>query len=262
MPTFNTDNDHDVQILMRLKPMPGLMEYRPRREEYGSAEAIAAGLEPVENSPDVLLQPDQYRDAVKLAHEQQTMPLYHCYKWRPAGFKYNQDGIGYCWTWSGTGCMMTTRAAENRPLVKLAPVSMGYLVGWKDEGNYLESYIRGAREQGVCPSPDGDINSLNRSSAYWENVGERGKYRLDKVWDTRANAMEQHCVSILCYGRSLYIAYSWWGHAVELVAVRYNGSTMEWVISNSHNEADVITLTGSRAIPSEAYAFVSTVFTD
>ena len=65
--------------------------------------------------------------------------------------------------------------------------------------------------------------------------------------------MTQHCVSILCYGRSLYIAYDFWNHALELVGIRMNGSTMEWVISNSHNETDFIVMTGSKAIPSEAY---------
>jgi hypothetical protein len=104
------------------------------------------------------------------------------------------------------------------------------------------------------------MNSSNRSVTHWNQVGQREKYRLDKVWDTRSSAMTQQCISILCYGRSLYIAYMWWGHAVELVGVRYNGSTLEWLISNSHNEPDVIVLTGSRAVPSEAYAFVSTKF--
>ena len=262
MPTYNTDDEHDIGVLMRLKPDPGVMEYLPRVEEYGSPEAIEMGLEPVEAVPDMLISPSDYKDAVALAHETKVMPVHHAHVWRPPGYRYNQDGIGYCWTWGGTGCLMTCRAAENRPLVKLAPVSMGYLVGWANRGNYLSSFMRGAREQGICPAPDGNMNNSNRTANYWNSVGQREKYRLDKVWDTRANAMTQHCISILCYGRSLYIAYNWWGHAVELVGVKYNGNTMEWIISNSHNEADTIVLTGSRAVPSEAYAFVSTVFTE
>ncbi len=88
----------------------------------------------------------------------------------------------------------------------------------------------------------------------------RDEFKLDLVWDTRSSAMKQHCVSILCYGRSLYVAYNWWGHAVELVGIliRPDG-TWEWWISNSHNEPDIIVLTGTRAIPSEAYGFISTV---
>lgn len=255
---YDTDRITDFNDLMGMR---GSIEPQalPRREQYGSPEALAMGLEPVESRPDVLLQPDQYVDAVKDAHDKQTLPLYHMYaSWRPQGFRYNQDGIGYCWTWSGTGCMMTTRALEDKDTVLLAPVSMGYLVGWANRGNYLGSYIQGARDQGVCPATDKGVNDLTRSVAYWTNVGQREKYRLDQVWDTSPGAMTQHCLSILCYGRSLYIAYNWWGHAVECVGVKYDGSTLQWLISNSHNEDDVIILTGSRAIPSEAYGFIST----
>jgi len=261
--SFNTDDPSDVNALKRQKHRPEFPEVWPRRTVYGSAEAFDDGLVPVEAVPDVLISESDYGDALKRAHEEQSLPLYHMYQWRPKGTRYNQDGLGYCWTWSGTGCMMTTRAAEDKPLQYLAPVSMGFLVNWRNAGNYLSSYIKGAREKGVCPADDWDeVNSTNRSSRYWEEKNQRDKYRLDLVWDTRRSAMTQHCVSILCYGRSLYIAYNWWGHALELVGIRMDGSKMEWLISNSHGEDDVIVLTGSRAIPDEAYGFISTVLAE
>jgi len=260
MQNYDTDSDADVDRLLQQRVF-GEPEVLPRVHAYGSPEAVAAGLEPLDSVPDVLIEPSRYKEAIAEAHTQQTLPLYHMYAtWRPKGTRYNQDGLGYCWTWSGTGCMMTTRAAEDKDTVLLAPVSMGYLVGWANRGNYLESYIRGAREQGVCPVPEGKtFNDLTRSGRFWDEVGQREKYRLAKVWDCSPRSMTQHCLSIMCYGRSLYIAYNWWGHALELVGIRYSGSTMEWLISNSHNEDDVIVLTGSRAVPSEAYGFISTV---
>lgn len=264
--SYDTDDPADIYQLLLKKARPaGSMgpypEVWPRQTVYGSPEAFEIGLVPLESVPDVLIQPSDYGDALKLAHEQKNMPIYHMQAtWCPVGTKYTQDGLGYCWTWSGTGCMMTTRACEDKDTQLLAPVSMGYLVNWSNSGNYLESYIKGAREQGVCPAKDwAEVNSTNRSKNYWEEVNQRAKYRLDKVWDTRKSAMTQHCVSILCYGRSLYIAYNWWSHALEAVGIRMNGSTMEWLIHNSHNESDVIVLTGSKAIPDEAYGFISTV---
>jgi hypothetical protein len=166
-----------------------------------------------------------------------------------------------CWTWSGTGCMMTTRACEDKDTQLLAPVSMGYLVNWSNSGNYLESYIKGAREQGVCPAKDwAEVNSTNRSKKYWEEVNQRAKYRLDKVWDLRSSAMTQHCISTHCYGRTIYGAWNWWSHAVELCGIRMAADgKLEWLLHNSHNESDVIVLTGSKAVPDEAYGFISTV---
>lgn len=262
--SYNTDDPVDVAALKSKKVRPDFPEVLPRRHVYGSMEAFDDGLIPVEAVPDVLIDEGDFGDALKVSHEQQTMPIYHMYdSWRPKGQQYSQDGLGYCWTWSGTGCMMTTRAVEGKDLQYLAPVSMGYLVNWRNAGNYLSSYIKGAREQGVCPAADwSEVNSTNRSSRYWDEVNQRAKYRLDKVWDTSSRDMTRHCLSILCYGRSLYIAYNWWGHALELVGIRMDGRTMEWLISNSHGESDVIVLTGGRAIPDEAYGFISTVLAE
>jgi hypothetical protein len=187
--------------------------------------------------------------------------------WRPKGTKYNQNGIGYCWTWSGTGCVMTCRALEDKDKVILAPVSMGYLVGWSNRGNYLESFINGAREQGICP---GELNDHRNQASVWQPLeAERKKYRLGTVWDTNPRAgdatMIQHCLSILSYGRPLYCAWNWWGHAVACVGIRWDETLLNnvaFILRNSHNESDVIELTGSKAVPDEAYGFIDTVLAD
>jgi hypothetical protein len=261
---FNTDNAADVAALMRLRPRkaPEVIK-RPLTLAYGSDAALDWGLDPVEaDSPDILLPKDSWVDAVQEAHDLQIMPVYHMHDtWRPHGTRYNQDGLGYCWTWSGTGCLMTCRAMEDKDTVLLAPVSMGYLVGWANRGNYLASFVKGAMQDGICPVPAGEtFNSTNRSASFWgQYANERKLYRLAKTWDTDPRNMLQHVVSILCYGRSLFVAYAWWGHAVEIVFVRYNKETRQWEvgISNSHNEPEPIILTGSQSIPNEAIAFVS-----
>jgi hypothetical protein len=262
---FDTDFGADVQALYEKSPTGSSNEVWKRdriKYGYGSNRLLKEygipALEAVDYPPS-LLDPSEYKDAIVYAHEQQTMPMYYTYLWRPKGFKYTQNGIGYCWTWSGCGGIMTTRALEDKDLIYLAPVSMGYLVGWADRGNYLASFIKGAREDGVCWSTDNSVlNDHRRSSSLWPMGGDRELVLLDEVWDLNDGNMIQQCVTCLCAGRSIYIAYNWWGHALELVGLRYNGSTLEWIISNSHNEADFIILTGSRATPSEAIAFVST----
>ena len=266
---FNTDNPADVNTLKKLKPKGAqYVEALPRRTRYGSAEARRLGLTPIEDEPDVLIPQSDYKEALQYARDQQTMPIYHqLHTWMPAGKRWNQNGLGYCWTWGGTAALKDCRALEDKGTVQLAPVTMGWLVNWRNVGNYLESYIQGAREKGVAPAscvPDDAWHTPNprRFDSCWEN--ERAKYRLDKVWDTSRNDMLRHCLSILCYGRPLYIAYNWWGHALDMVGMYWDESESYNIvcqIRNSHNEDDVIELTGSRMIPDEAYGFASTVLT-
>jgi hypothetical protein len=251
---------------LSIPEMPGFIS---RQSRYGDS---GTGLLPVEASDTVqVVKWTDLQDALGQAHTDQIMPMYHqTNSWAPEGFRYNQNGIGYCWTWSGTACMMDCRAAEAKETVLLSPVSMGHLVGWKDRGNYLGSYIKGAREQGVASIEfvGNDINSHNRNSRTYKDGWEedRKKYRLNEVWDTNTRAGDKttilHCATILALtARPIYIAYNWWGHALELVGMRWDESkqnNVAWIIRNSHNENDFIELDGSRGVPDEAYGFVST----
>jgi len=242
----------------------------PRRSRFGDASNILMPLGSYDTIQPIAW--DELKDVIEAAHKNKTMPMYHQNDtWAKEGFRYNQNGIGYCWTWGGTAGVADCRAAEGKDTVLLAPVSMGYLVGWKDRGNYLESYIEGVQKTGVASADyvDGDINSHNRNpNSYkddWEE--DRKQYRLDQVWDTDARngdrTMILHCATILAKtARPLYIAYNWWGHALECVGMNWDESkqnNVEWIIRNSHNEPDFISLDGSRGVPDEAYGFVSTV---
>lgn len=262
---INTDSPADMAIL-RAHPLYSVPEVFPRQTRYGEADAEAIGLTPVEAVPDVLVPKDSFKEVIARCEAEQSFPIHHMYaSWCPKGTKFNQASLSYCWTWSGTGCVMTVRAAEGKPLVLLAPVSMGFLVGWKNQGNYLESYIQGAREKGICP---GDINDHTNQASKWPDA-ERVKYRIKTVWDTNPRdgdaTMNQHCLSILSYGRPLYGAWNWWSHAVMVAAMRWDETALNnlvYVLRNSHNEDDVIELTGSRAVPDEAYGFIDTVLAE
>lgn len=263
---YNADLESDRLELRNMSHLPTYRQVIPRdydSKPYGSIAEIP----PLEaEAPDVLIDEQDYEERLQEAHELQQLPLYHQYNsWAPKGFRYNQNGLGYCWTWSGTACMMDLRAIHGLETVPLAPVSMGYLVGWANRGNYLESFIRGAREQGICPAPDGNVNDLNRSSSFWRQHDDKRKnFRLDKVWDidTRSGDRKsvQQALSCLVFGCPIYIAYNWWSHALELVSMTYDSSKLNNVIfgiRNSHNEDDIILMEGSKAVPDEMYAFVS-----
>ena len=80
--------------------------------------------------------------------------------------------------------------------------------------------------------------------------------------DNRSKSqMIQHCVSVLRTGTPVYTAFYWWGHALELVGLQWDeqqANNLVWVNRNSHNESDVIEMTGSRAVPDEAFGIRAT----
>lgn len=263
---YNTDDPADRLRLRNQSALPTMNEVIPRDYQvrpYGSIPDIP----PVQDRPEVLIDESDYKERVEEAHQLKQFPVYHQYNsWAPKGeFRYNQNGLGYCWTWGGTGCMMDLMAIHAQPLIPLAPVSMGYLVGWRNRGNYLESFIGGARERGVCPAINGNINDHRNSASVWQEHDDKRKFfRLDMVWDidTRSGDRQniKETLSCLVYGCPIYIAYNWWGHALNMSCVFWDESKLHNLICgirNSHNEDDIILLEGSKMIPDESYAFVT-----
>jgi hypothetical protein len=233
----------------------------PRQTKYGSApNLIPFG----EAFPDKLVDPADYKEVIQECHDQMIFPMYHQKAaWGPDGFQWNQDGLGYCWTWSGTGSVMNCRAREGKPTILLSPVSMGWLVNWRNRGNYLESFIEGAMERGIAPmeyTPDQHSMDYKNYVKGWEEAALN--YRIAEAWDSDTDSMIQHAISILRCGVDGYIAYNWWGHALSLVGVRWDESVannLVWVIRNSHDEDDFIELTGSKGIPDELYGIRATL---
>ena len=260
---WDTDRDELLYRGEVIPRRPGLV--------YRGAEAERIGLTAIDDGLDELVDPKDYKEVIAHCHEHKIFPMYHQRAtWGPEGFQFNQNGLGYCWTWSGTGDLMNLRATEDKETVLLAPVSMGYLVGWRNEGNYLESFIRGACEDGIVPASHvpGGVNSTNRNPYQYLDgyEEERAKYRLDVVWDTDNRAGDakrlQYLISILNAGRSSYAAWNHLGHAMSVVGIEWDESKYFNVvldIRNSHNEDDLIQMSGSRCIPNEHYGFISSV---
>ena len=253
--------------------IPETPEFLPRRTRYGDDGSWSNGLTPIAYQDKVsILEWGDLKSALDKSHEDQSQPMYFQRDtWLKEGERYSQGNIGYCWTFAGTACMADCRAAEGKETVQLSAVSMGYLVGWKDRGNYLESYINGVRDTGVASVEyvDGDINSTNRNPDTYKDgwKEDRKNYRLAEIWDTDARSGDRtmilHCATILALtARPIHGAWNWWGHSVELCGMRFDESlpnNVAFILRNSHNEDDFLELTGSRAVPDEAYAYVSTV---
>lgn len=265
--------EHNYRELLKKRPtskrevLPRIFPYSddPDAPIYRRTGGIPLG-----SQADMLVDPSDYKEVIQYCHENKIFPIYAQYdSWAPPGFRWSQNGLGFCWAWGITGNMMDCRSREGKPTKLLSPVSLGWTVGWQNRGNYLMSAINGMKERGVCemeytPNPH-SLNYRQYKEGWEENAL---KYRLAEWWDldNRSDSrMVQHLVTVLASGVPVYVAHNWWGHALSIVSLNWDESlsyNMAFVHRNSHNEPDVIELTGGRGIPDEAYGIRATLTVD
>jgi len=264
IPRFGDHNCAD--LIQPAKTGNGSPQILPRLSRYGSSLASKFGLIPIGEMPDIVPDWADVQEVIEECEQEKIFPVFHS---REKGiFKdgYDQNGLGYCWAWSAAGTLMTCRGVENQETVQLAPTSLGWLVNWKNTGYYLDATINGMKDKGVASVEYvPDIHSINPNSfrSGWEEDALR--YRVLSWWDTDRSLNDKdficQCLGILRTGRPLYIAYNWWGHAVQVHGLRWDTSELNnivWLIQNSHGDNEVIELTGARGVPDEAYGVRAT----
>lgn len=278
---YNMDDHKDIAALQRASRMPPTFrEVKPRNWAKKPVGAFCPTAADKLSSLDMLVPEDKILDAIDEAHETKSFPYYHAARsWAPddddSDFVWDQDGLGYCWTWGFTAEYMTLRASLGMSCVWFPPVANGYLVNWSNSGNYLEDMIRGAQQNGLIPCqggetsdpswPNVDINSTNRSSSFWNRYdGLRADFRIDETWDINTRSGEtrnaQECVSTLRVGIPIYPALTWWSHALGIECMFRDSSApggYTWGYRNSHRNKKLIILEGTKGSPDEAIPLVS-----
>ena len=147
----------------------------------------------------------------------------------------------------------------------MAPTSLGWLTGWRSRGFYVDETVSGLQKRGMAPAsyvPNPyEINPRSFKDG-WEEAAM--DYRIAECWDCQTRDGDRttilQCATALICGRGLHVGYNWWGHSVEITGMKWTPSeqnNITWIIRNSHGETKPIELTGSRGIPDEAYAYVS-----
>jgi hypothetical protein len=236
--------------------------------DYTSDPYGKTDLMPLGDFASKLVDPADYKEVIDYAHREKIMPIYHLHKWFGQGKvfdRWDQNGLGYCWTWGLTAGLQCVRACEGKTPVALAPNSLGHLVGWRNRGNYLLSALSGMRETGVCELSYVDsIHSINprRFKRGWEENALQYRLSPRDLYDTDPRRMIQHAVTLLArLGLPGYDAYDWWGHALLLVSLEWDErqpNNITWINFNSHDDG-IIKMTGQRAVPSELYGLGATI---
>jgi len=235
-----------------------------REIAYGSPQARQRGATPISDDLDVLIPWDEMKERINEANEKRQMAMHHLID---AGARpHNQGRTKYCWAYGLALCVEAGRPLQNMPYRRLGPASLGWLVGWRNRGYYLIEAIKAANQRGFARAelvPDGTTDP-RRFGPDWEAdaLNNRPLAFTDLDRSRGGKSMAQQVASLLVAGKPLYTAYDHLGHAMSRVGVvwdetqKYNLRWYEW---NSHGDG-LIEMTGSRAIPDEAYGVGSVSF--
>lgn len=233
---------------------PGIIE---RQIEYGSQEARDHGANPISDDLSKLIPWDEMKERVNAANERKQMPIHHLQNANAE--PHNQMRTNYCWAYGLAMCVEASRVIDSQPYRRLGPPSLGWLVNWRNKGNYLMSAIKGATEKGFASwdfVKDGTTDP-RRFKKGWE--ADALQHRTSEFTDLDRSkgekSMAQQVASLLVAGIPIYTAYNHLGHAMSRMGVvwdetvKYNLRWQEW---NSYGDG-LIEMSGSAGIPDEAY---------
>jgi hypothetical protein len=244
----------------------GLMGVKPRPEQYayGSEKAISMGMKPAPYymSEDDLVPEKDIEKYIAHCHQMKLFPMYHM---EDSGLfdDWTQNGLNYCWAWGIACCMMTERLTAGHSPLALAPTSLGWTVNWRNSGGYLGETIQAVTEQGVAPLDSvNDIHST-RPSLFDKDWEEKALENRVLEWadiPCSKNLLQvRYQLTMLGAGKPQYVASNWWSHAYTNMGMDYNPNSRylaDYLCFNSHGDG-LIKLTGSRALPDEAYAILT-----
>jgi hypothetical protein len=135
----------------------------------------------------------------------------------------DQDGKGYCWAHSSTGCVMAARALMNEPTVELSAYAVACVIkSYRDEGGWGAESADWIAANGVPSSQFWPQRSMDRSN---DNAAMRANAALHKItgqWaDLSAGQYDRNLtfdqvVTLLLSGEPVVGDFNWWSHSVML----------------------------------------------
>lgn len=219
-----------------------------------------------------LIHPSDY-DAYYDEQEEQQSSLEHIYLGAvnngPMFINLDQNGDGYCWSYSTGQSMMLDRLKRRLPPVRLNPHGPAAIIkNGRNEGGWCGQSAKFAREVGYPVEGTGigqwPLHSRNIKYYTPECKAEMAKYKVTEEWtDLTKEVYDQNLTmqQVATCGFNNIAGpgdYNWWGHSVARVRwVRIEKNSWGQLILNSwpnwgHHGLGV--LRGSQAICNGALA--------
>lgn len=169
---------------------------------------------PMENWPEVLEEQERKKrrlsDIRMIGNKGEPIP------------SLDQNGQGYCWSYSPCHSIMLVRAAQGQPYIRLSGHSLAWKIkNGKDEGGWCGLSTSEAVKFGYMPTSIWTEKSMNgkqfNTAENWEIAKnfriEEGFLDMNqKVWDM--DLTFQQIGSCLLSGIPCPVDYDWWGHSI------------------------------------------------
>jgi hypothetical protein len=164
-----------------------------------------------------------------------------------------QNGLGYCWTYSGGQSAEMLMAVQNRPYVELAPETLGGAVNWRNSGYYIDRALSYWAKHGMATReyiPDHEINPKRFKEGWEQNALlcvptesiDFGYGDREYLWHV--------AVSMTLTGIFVpWIGLDWWRHAITYGKLVIDGGEVCPYTRNTHKRGDDRIIKGSRKHP-------------
>lgn len=191
-----------------------------------SQHPVGAAASSVAFSEAIELIPREKWPAMCAEQREKKSSLYHIRETGgPSGGRIpslDQNGQGFCWIYSVTGCVQLLRAAAGMEYVELSPHSGACKIfGFQDRGAWGALALDFIAENGIAAAKDWPQKSMHKrhdNARTWKNAK---KYRVTEGWIDLDidHASEAHLnfdqVATLLLSRVPVVCdFNWWGHSV------------------------------------------------
>lgn len=233
----------------RAYAMPGKIDGNLVGYGYVPRDYNVDPLEMFDDPTGLVLIPESEYDARFDEQEALGSSMEHIYLSGPGGtpafVNLDQDGDGYCWSYSTGTQLMLTRLAQNQPPIRLNPHSTAAIIkNGRDEGGWCGLSAKFVRDHGMAPEGTGPgewpLHSRSLRNDTPEMRASMARFKSTEEWvDLAKSLYDQNLTmrqlqSVLFANQTSSVDFNWWSHSVCAVRwVRIERGSWGLLILNS-----------------------------
>lgn len=146
----------------------------------------------------------------------------------------DQDGLPYCWIYSGVHTVEIAYAIQGDGYVPLSATAAGTMItGGQSRGGYGAEAIDFLSKHGTCREQDWPEHQINKQY-YTTAVAEMASRNIITDWGELPSGNLDQLAAAILNNFPVTIGLSWWGHQVTIIdLVLLPGDVIGFVFNNS-----------------------------